>query len=694
MLIGFLVIGKAFLIQTVEGKYWRSKGDSLQKFVPIVAERGSIYSEDGSILSTSVPVYDVVIDFRVEGLHEKNGKRFSENIDSLCFYLDQLFDDSISADEYKQKLVQAYQEKEPYYVLKRKINFEEFKQMRNFPLIREGKYKSGFNFFQKDKRINPYGLMANRTIGLSRLDSQKNVGLEKSYDSVLRGTSGERLVRYVAGGYMPVEGGEFEPVNGKDIITTLDTYIQDVAENALMKMLVKNNSTHGTVIVMETATGKIKAIANLGIQEKDSTYSEDLNYGIGKSTEPGSIFKLATLLCLLDDKYVTINSMVDCEGGVKYFSGLRIKDSHVGTGVISLKDAFARSSNVAFAKLATQYYQDQPMKWWQHLDHFRLNKPTGIDIVASSGKSVIKSPNSKSWGKTTIPFMAHGYEELVTPLHMLMLYNAVANNGKMMKPYLVNSIRNYGIDVEKFQPTVLVDKIVSDEALVQARECMKAVVDSAHGTAHKVMFDSAYSIAGKTGTAVSALNNKGYNKGNKIYQASFIGYFPAESPKYSMAVVIQNSKKSKMIYGADVSGKVFKEVSDKIYNHFLSKPNGKENSKIDTSLYSYIGLKNDAQKIFNTIGITYRDSVVSSSSSIWRSINYKNNFAGLTEPAQISTVSNITPNVTGMGLKDAVYLLENKGLTTVVTGKGKVYSQSLTPGSNFSKGQKILLMLN
>jgi cell division protein FtsI (penicillin-binding protein 3) len=208
------------------------------------------------------------------------------------------------------------------------------------------------------------------------------------------------------------------------------------------------------------------------------------------------------------------------------------------------------------------------------------------------------------------------------------------------------------------------------------------------------MFDSAYSIAGKTGTAVSALNNKGYNKGNKIYQASFIGYFPAESPKYSIAVVIQNSRKSKMIYGADVSGKVFKEVSDKIYNHFLSKPNGKENSKIDTSLYSYIGLKNDAQKIFNTIGITYRDSVISSSSSIWRSINYKNNYAGLTEPAQISTVSNITPNVTGMGLKDAVYLLENKGLTTVVTGKGKVYSQSLTPGSNFSKGQKILLMLN
>ena len=441
-----MVLGRAIYIQTAQGSYWRGMGDSLHlKYLPINAERGTIYSEDGNMLSTSVPIFDIYVDFGADALREKDGKRFKDNVDSLGICLANLFGDKTS-NEYQKELKFAFKNNERYYLLKRKISFEEYKALRTFPLVRQGRNKSGFIIDPRDKRINPYVLLANRTIGLSRMDSTKNVGLEKTYDSLLKGTTGQRLMRYTAGAYMPVEGAELDPVNGKDIITTLDTYMQDVAENALMKMLVGNNSLHGTAIVMETATGKIKAIANLGQEmypdgktpKKDengnSIYTEDLNYGIAKATEPGSIFKLATLLSLLEDKYVTMNSPVDCEGGVKYFSGLKIKDSHLGTGVISVKDAFARSSNVAFAKLATQYYQDQPTKFTDHLDHFRLNKMTGIDIVASSGKPTIKTPRNRSWSKTTIPFMAHGYEELVTPLHMLMLYNAVANNGKMMKP--------------------------------------------------------------------------------------------------------------------------------------------------------------------------------------------------------------------------------------------------------------------
>jgi cell division protein FtsI (penicillin-binding protein 3) len=522
-------------------------GDSLHlKYVPINAERGSIYSEDGNMLSTSVPVFDVYVDFGAQGLREKDGKRFKENVDSLSLCLSNLFNDKTQS-EYKSDLELAYKNNERYYLLKRKISFEALKEMRDFPLVRLGRNKSGFIFDTRDKRINPYVLLANRTIGLSRKDSSKNVGLERTYDSLLKGVSGQRLMRYAAGAYMPVEGAEVDPINGKDVITTLDTYIQDVAEKELMEMLVNNNSKHGTAIVMETATGKIKAIANLGVQV-DGSYNEDLNYGIGKATEPGSVFKLVTLLSLLDDKYVTIDSKVDCEGGAKYFYGLKIKDSHLGTGVITVKDAFARSSNVAFAKLATQYYENQPMKFWEHIDRFRLNKMTGIEIVASSGRPTIKKPDSKNWQKTTIPFMAHGYEELVTPLHMLTLYNAVANNGKMMKPYLVNAIREHGVDLITYNPEVLVEKICSDDAIRQAKECMKAVVDSAHGTGHKVLFDSAYAIAGKTGTAVTALDNSGYNKGNKIYQASFIGFFPSEKPIYTMAVVIQNTKESKLIY--------------------------------------------------------------------------------------------------------------------------------------------------
>ncbi|MBC7866143.1 MAG: PASTA domain-containing protein, partial [Gloeobacteraceae cyanobacterium ES-bin-316] len=405
----------------------------------------------------------------------------------------------------------------------------------------------------------------------------------------------------------------------------------------------------------------------------------------------GSIFKLATLLSLLEDKHVTIDSKVDCEGGSKLFHGLRIKDSHLGSGTISVREAFLSSSNVAFAKLADQFYHDNPSKFVEHLQHFRLNQMTGIDIVASSGKPTIKTPANRSWSKTTIPYMAHGYEELVTPLHMLMLYNAIANDGKMMRPYLVNAITGYGVTIKKIEPEVLVEKICSDETLAQARECLRAVIDSAHGTGHRVLFDSAYSISGKTGTAVTALDNKGYNKGNKIYQASFIGFFPSEKPMYTMAVVIQNSRESKKIYGADVSGTVFKEISNRIYSRFIAKVPMPQNPVADTALYSSYGMKNDYQSIFSYLHIGYQDSA---QGGYWRNMQMKNNGAGLTMPVNAASKSRVTPDVAGMGLKDAVYLLENKGLIVQVQGRGRVQSQSLAPGTGFIKGQKISLLLN
>jgi cell division protein FtsI (penicillin-binding protein 3) len=698
--LGVVVLGRAFYIQRVEGSYWRSMGDSLhQKFIPLTAERGTIYSEDGNMLSTSVPIFDVYVDFGADGLREKKGERFKNNIDSLSYCLAKLFNDKKTA-EYKKEMQIAYKNKDRYYPLKKKISFDEYVQLRNFPLVRQGRNKSGFIVDVKDKRINPYVLFANRTIGLSR-DNASKVGLELSYDTVLKGTTGQRLMRYVAGAYMPVEGVEVDPENGKDIITTLDTYMQDVAENALMRMLVNNNSLHGTAIIMETATGKIKAIANLGQQKNEdgsvkkdkdgiAVYAEDLNYGIGKATEPGSIFKVATLIALFEDKYVTKNSIVDCEGGTKSFYGLRIRDSHLGAESITVEDAFARSSNVAFAKLADQYYHTQPSKFVEHLHRFRLDTLTGIDITASSGRPTIKKPTNRSWSKTTIPYMAHGYEELVTPLHMLMLYNAIANNGTMMKPYLVNAVKEYGVDYKVIEPQILVEKICSDETLAQVKDCLNAVVDSIHGTGHKVLYDSAYTIAGKTGTAVTAMNNKGYNKGNKIYQASFIGYFPAAQPKYTIAVVIQNSRESKLVYGADVSGVVFKEISDKIYARYLSNKKYSSPFVSDTALYNYYGMKNELSSIFETLNMRFIDSANGSGS--WRNMNMKNNTAMMQVAA--NTNGKVTPSVIGMGLKDAVYLAENKGLKVIANGRGRVTSQSLPPGTTFKKGQAITLMLN
>lgn len=702
IILGLFVVGKAFYIQRVEGKFWKDMDNSMHlKYLPVDAERGTIYSEDGNMLSTSVPVFDVYVDFAAEGLREKDGKRFKDHADSLSICLANLFNDK-SAQSYLKELQLAYKSKARYYPLKKKISFTEYKALRDFPLVKLGKNKSGFIIDAKDKRINPYVLLANRTIGLARANAS-NVGLEQRYDSLLKGKTGQQLVRYMAGAYMPVDGGDVDPENGKDIISTLDTYIQDVAESALMRMMVGNNSLHGTAIVMETATGKIKALANLGQQKNadgtvskdknnNSIYLEDLNYGVGKATEPGSVFKLATLMSLLEDKYVTNNTIVNCDGGAVTYYGLTIKDSHSGTHEITVKDAFERSSNVAFAKLAYQYYQSEPEKFIAHLHNFRLDQMTGIDLTASSGRPTIKNPKtSSSWSKTTIPYMAHGYEELVTPLHMLMLYNAVANNGKMMKPYLVSSIKQYGVELDTIKPQVLVEKICSDETLAQLKECLLAVVQGEHGTA-RIIKDPAYLIAGKTGTAVTALDNRGYNKGNKIYQASFIGYFPANQPKYTMAVVIQNSRESRKFYGADVSGIVFKEIADRIYGTLAGNKTYIASAKADSSQYDYFGIKNDMASIFTSLNLPYSDL---SNSGYWRSVQLKNNTGTLNTPhLSVSSSGSVTPDVIGMGLKDAVYLLENMGLQVAVTGRGRVANQSLAAGTGFIKNQKIALVLN
>ncbi|MEP6948402.1 MAG: penicillin-binding protein [Ginsengibacter sp.] len=690
IVLGMIVLGRAIYIQRVQGAYWKSISNTQQlKYMDVNAERGSIYSEDGNMLSTSIPVFDVYVDFDADGLREKDGKRFYDNLDSLSIALSGLFKDA-SAASYRRLLVTSYKNHERYYALKKKISFEEYQSLRNFPLVKQGRNKSGFIVDVRDNRVNPYVLLANRTIGLSRGDTSKNVGLERSYDSLLKGQTGSRLMRYMAGAYVPVDGAEIEPENGKDIITTIDTYMQDVAENALMKMMVENNSLHGTCIVMETQTGKIKAIANLG-QRPGGEYIEDYNYGLGKKTEPGSVFKLATLLSLLEDKYVDTGSIVDCEGGQKSFYGLRVRDSHLGTGEITVKEAFARSSNVAFAKLAEEYYHTQPMQFYDHLHFLRLDTVTGIDIVGAA-VPLIKKPGSKYWTKTTLPFMAHGYEELVTPLHLLMLYNAVANNGKMMKPYLVNSIQEMGIEIKSFKPQVLIEKICSDETLGKLKGCLLAVIEREHGTGH-LLKSNLYSFAGKTGTAVTAMDNRGYNKSAKIYQSAFIGYLPADNPKYSIAVVIQNSNQSRLAYGGVVAGPVFKEVADKIYAQKIgseslnSLPRGIDSS----STHKFYGLKTDLDKILKTFGYPSTDSANGGS---WRSTFLQGNRAELNSAYNIPPTESKVPDVTGMGLKDAVYLLENIGLKVEAKGRGKVIYQSLTQNADFHKGQSINLQLN
>jgi cell division protein FtsI (penicillin-binding protein 3) len=405
-------------------------------------------------------------------------------------------------------------------------------------------------------------------------------------------------------------------------------------------------------------------------------------------TEPGSVFKLATLTALLEDKYVDTGTIVDCEGGRKNFYGLNITDSHLGTGKISVKEAFAISSNVAFAKLADEYYHNQPSKFYDHLHKLRLDRNSGIDIVGAP-RPYIKKPTSKYWAKTTIPFMAHGYEELETPLNLLMLYNAVANNGKMMKPYLVNSINDMSGEIETFEPQVLVDKICSDETLGKLKGCLRAVIEDEHGTGH-ALESNLYAIAGKTGTAVSAQDNRGYNKGAKIYQSAFMGYFPADDPVYSIGVVIQNSSESKHVYGASVSGPVFKEVADRLYASMVGKKYFDPNEvPADNNLYKFYGMKKDVNNILDEFKYNETDSATSK----WSMGFLQDNNAKLVSD-HISEAPKTVPDVKGMGLKDAVFVLENMGLKVFASGRGKVIYQSLAENTAFNKGETIKLQLN
>ncbi|HUR10448.1 MAG TPA: penicillin-binding protein [Flavitalea sp.] len=691
VIFSLIILGKVVYLQRVEGAHWLAEArHQQQKYQEIAAERGTIYSEDGSMLSTSIPFFDIYIDFAAEGLREKNGKRFRNNIDSLSRSLASLFNEN--RGDIRKKLMTGYRNKDRYYLLKRNCSFQQYSRLRTFPLVRLGKNKSGFIAEVKTRRLNPFGLLANRTIGLSRefIDSDgrlrnTNVGLEKTYDSLLKGTDGNRLVRFIAGGvYVPMEGYEIEPENGKDIITTLDVNIQDIAENALLKMLKENECTHGTCIVMEVKTGKIKAIANLG-KNVSGEYWEDLNYAI-RASEPGSTFKLASLLALLEDKKVKLTEHVNLEEGSWKVNGRTVYDSERhGRTDVTVKDAFKYSSNVGMAKLVTLHYGKDPELFVNRLKQLRLNETSGIDLVGET-KPIIKNPKSKTWSATSLPWMSFGYEVLVSPLQTLMLYNAVANEGRMMKPYLLQAVRNAGILISESKPETVNESICSEQTLRLLQECLLSVCNEEEGTGYQLFASAPYKAAGKTGTALVANGNRGY--GDHVYQSSFAGYFPAENPQYSCIVVIRNKPFAKKYYGAAVAGPVFKEIADKLYA--LNIENNHAPSyvfPIDSSSSVYAGTSNDLRKILQDLRVNFKDSIARND---WAELQNSNT-------AQVmhgrSLLTDRMPDVSGLGLKDALFLLENRNMNIVLKGKGKVKSQSIKAGDPVFKNQSVVLEL-
>jgi len=689
VVFSLLILGRAVYIQQVQGAYWREQAkEQQQKFVEIDAQRGTIYSEDGRMLSTSTPYFDIYIDFAAEGLRDKNGKRFEDNLDSLSYGLSQLFPEKSKAS-WRRELKTGYQRKNRYYLLKKNLTFQEYKQLRSLPLVREGKNKSGFIADVKDKRLNPFGLLANRTIGLSReyMDSggvmrSMNVGLEKTYDDQLRGESGKRLMRKIAAGvFAPVDGSEIEPQNGKDIITTLDVNIQDIAENALENVLVANECEYGTCVVMEVATGKIKAIANLSRRD-DGSYWENFNYAI-QASEPGSTFKLATMLSLLEDQLITLQQHIDLEGGSWNVNGRTVYDTEDHGTDATVKHAFELSSNVGMAKLAMTYYGKNPTRFVNHIKKLRFDQQTGIDLMGES-RPVVKTPKSKTWSSTSLPWMSFGYEVLVSPLQTLMLYNAVANDGKMMKPYLVNAVLENGAKVKENQPEVLEEAICSNKTLKLLKECLEGVCTD--GTAAELMRGAPYKAACKTGTALMANGPNGY--ADKIYQSSFAGYFPANNPQYSCIVVIRNKPHAPVYYGAKIAGPVFKEIADKLYAQHADQNIRQIALKKDSSNYQYAGATEDIKAVMEKLKMKYRDSAKADE---WSRLAVANDQSVLNKR---TVTNNIMPDMKGMGLKDALFLLENRKLKVAFHGRGKVISQSIEPGTYVNSHQTVMLELN
>lgn len=675
--------------------------DSLhQRFVTLDAERGTIYSEDGQMLSTSIPTFDIYIDFNADGLREKKGKRFYENVDSFAISLSNYFGDK-TPSQYKKELLLAFKNEERYYSLKKKLSFEDYKAFRAFPLVKSGRNKSGVITVVNTKRLTPFKLLANRTIGLSRehiatngKTKKQNVGLERSYDTVLNGRNGEKLVRYIAGGTaIPVEGSETEPENGKDVYTTLDVNIQDITETALMKMMLQCEGPYGTAIVMETNTGKIKAMANLG-RQKDGSYWEDDNYAL-RATEPGSTIKLATLLSVLEKGSSSMTDLVEIGSAGRAQVGTKMvtdaERAPKGRTSLTVEECFVHSSNIGMSKLAYKAFGQKPVEFKKYLHQFHLDERSPVDLT-DVPKPKMAPLDQKGSAEGNMLWMSFGYGIQVSPLHTLTFYNAVANNGKMMKPYLVNNLQRNGIIIKQFLPTTLEENLCKPAVIRDARTSMEMVVSE--GTAKKAFKDMPFAVAGKTGTAHVSDGAIKYDDG--IYQATFVGYFPADKPQYTCIVTIRTKPHAASHFGGTLAAPVFREIATKLYAMYVEKknPSGYAVAK-DSSAYFYAGFTSDIKNVYRTMNISYSDSATQNNlpagQAGWSNV-YAVNYQPVVKTNNVH--QHVMPNVRGMGLKDAIYLLENMGVKISVKGKGRIISQSVAPGTTLAKGITIMLELS
>ncbi len=682
-MIAVVIIGKVLYIQLIEGEYWKERSRSAtMRYVSIEAARGDICADDGRLLATSVPVYELRMDLSHSVVSDQ---LFSDNVDSLAYRLSRLFGDR-SEERYRRDLLRARQNNERYYLIKRNVTWDQLQQARQFPLFRLGRFGGGLIVNERTRREMPYQTMAARTVGYEREGIY--VGLEGAYREYLEGVQGKRLMQRLSGGtWMPIsDQNEIRPQNGKDLITTINVEIQDITEKALLRQLQRFRASHGTAVVMEVATGKVKAISNLQRNQAGNRYDETYNFAIGQSTEPGSTFKLASVITALEDGLVSPDDYIDTgEGSITYYNRVMRDVNEEGHGNIPVREAFALSSNVGMSQIIYQAYKENPERFVEQLRRLGLHEPLGLEI-SGEGQPIIREPGNQGWSNLSLPWMAIGYEVSLTPLQTLTLYNSVANNGRMMKPMFVSEIRQAGRTVRKFSPTVMNRSIAGNRTIGHAQEMLNEVVEN--GTAKNIRTD-AYPIAGKTGTAQIAQAGQGYRgPSGTHYQASFVGYFPANDPVYSCIIMINNPRG--FIYtGSQVAAPAFREIADKMYAAQLFMAPEEEQEVMMTSLPGFrSGHMEDLRTIYAPFDVRISDETAEGQ---WVRAIHSDDTIRLEDR---EFIENLVPEVVGMGLRDAVHVLENAGLRVRFSGRGVVKRQSIPPGRRINAGNIIYLELS
>ncbi|MEZ5070141.1 MAG: penicillin-binding protein [Bacteroidales bacterium] len=681
-LVGLLILGKTLYMQIFEQETWGQEENSSVQRKRIEPNRGNIYSADGRLLAVSIPYYEIRMDFQSQSFTREI---FDQGVDGLSKSLANLFQDR-HWTTYKRQLVQAREDGERYFLVKRNVTYTQLQAVKQFPIYRLGQYKGGVIYEQQNKRVRPYGRLAARTVGYTMSgDFRSVVGIEGAYEQELKGVEGSRLMRKIRGDvWMPVsDAQEVEPKDGYDVVTTIDVDLQDVAESALYNQLMRHGADHGSVVVMEVATGKVRAIANLSLQE-NGDYVEDYNYAIGASTEPGSTFKLASMIALLEDGYVEPTDIVDVGNGVTYYYGQKMEDSgDHGLGKITAQQAFEKSSNVGISRLVFENYKDKPEKFVDRLYEMGLNQTLDLEI-RGEGRPEIRYTDHPLWSGLSLPWMSIGYEVQLTPLQILTFYNAIANDGTMVKPCFVEEMRFHGKTVRRMDAEVINHRICSRETLEKVKVMMEGVVKD--GTA-KNLANTNYDIAGKTGTAQVSTNKEGY--ANSKYQASFAGYFPADDPRYSCIVVVNAPSKS-IYYGNLVAGPIFREIADRIYVReydLTREPQTLARQEVQAP-YSKSGESRALEAVFARLDLPYEKT---NDAARWVSTRSTESGVQLLSREQGKS---LVPDVRDMGLKDAVYLLEERGMRVEVRGRGTVRSQSVPAGSRVQRGMRIQLTMS